>query len=441
MGKPSTNRGNWLELVAICALLVVIVVALAISSGAISLSRQAPSASLTSPAEENVSAPTTPPVPSSTPAAEPSGNPSTLTIVSTGDILPHLSVNHFARQADGTLDYARLWDPVAPYIQNADLALCALEVPIVPPGEKPSNYPMFGAPPELVSSLQKFGFDGCALATNHSMDRGFAGIKSTIDNLAGADLGWAGTARSEQEAQEIQFYTLRAGNRDVKIAHLSATMLTNGMPYPREGSWAWNVVGELGERSVDDIIDEARRARALGADLVVLNMHWGVEYVSQPPEDVVGVAQQLADSGEIDAVFGGHSHVPQPVAKLEGGPDGNGMWVAYSAGNFISGQTVENHGCRVVAGVVNTATVEVPAEGPARVTKMDWTAVTQDTSTYHIWPLHLLREGQRPAGLAMGEDAINCRIDATYPVMETEGSTEKVEPPARVADSVSLTRE
>lgn len=313
------------------------------------------------PAEET-SASNGKPEATDTPEPTTTATPTTLSILSGGDILLHLSVNDAARVGD-TYDYTPLFAGIQPWIEGADLALCALEVPIVPPGEEPSNYPSFGAPPEIAQSLKAVGWDGCALATNHSMDRGFPGIVSTADTLDSVGLGHHGTARTEEEASLIQYYILSSGGREVKIAHLSATTLTNGIPSPQDAPWSWNVIGDLGLRSVDDLIADASRAREAGADLVVVSMHWGTEYVSEPIEEQTTIADQLAASGAVDLVFGGHSHVPEPVTRLEGGPDGQGMWVVWSMGNMISGQTIESHGYRVVAGIMTTATVEVPQKG------------------------------------------------------------------------------
>lgn len=155
-----------------------------------------------------------------------------MTIVNGGDILLHLSVNEAAR-VHGGYDYSPYYTPISQWIKGADLAICALEIPIVRKNERPSNYPQFGAPWDLARSLKKIGYDGCALATNHSMDRGFGAVESTIDALTQAGLGFAGTAKSADQAKEIQFYNYRSGSRDVKIAHLSATTLTNGIPIPK----------------------------------------------------------------------------------------------------------------------------------------------------------------------------------------------------------------
>lgn len=380
-----------------------------------------------------------PSTPTATPEPTTTATPSTLTIVSGGDVLLHLSVNDAARVGN-SYDYTPLFSGIQPWIEGADLALCALEVPIVPPGEEPSNYPNFGAPPEIADSLKAMGWDGCALATNHSMDRGFPGIVSTADTLDAAGLGHHGTARTEEEAGLIQYYTLASGGREVTIAQLSATTLTNGIPLRQDEPWSWNVVGEFGLRSVDDIIADATRARAAGADLVVLSMHWGTEYVSEPIEEQTTIANQLAASGAVDLVFGNHSHVPEPVTRLDGGPDGQGMWVVWSMGNMISGQTIESHGYRVLAGLMTTATVEVPAQGPAHVTNLEWTTVTQDDRTDHLFILNDLMEGAQLPGMSLSPTEIQARADVTYPVMTADGSVERTVPPTPQSTLISAER-
>ena len=92
---------------------------------------------------------------------------------------------------------------------------------------------------------------------------------------------------------------------------------------------------------VNAITKAAKSARAAGADLVVVHSQIGQEYETTPDNEQVSYAQDLADSGEVDIFFGAHPHVPQPAEKLSGGVKGRGMWVSYSAGNYISNQDEE----------------------------------------------------------------------------------------------------
>lgn len=47
----------------------------------------------------------------------------------------------------------------------------------------------------VASGLADVGWDGCSTASHHSVDRGFAGLETTIKALDGLDLGYAGTTR------------------------------------------------------------------------------------------------------------------------------------------------------------------------------------------------------------------------------------------------------
>lgn len=364
--------------------------------------------------------------------------PEYFTVSSGGDILLHLSANEAARIAGETYDYAPYYAPIKDFISNSDVALCALEIPIVAADQMPSNYPNFGAPHDLAKSLAEVGFDGCAFATNHTMDRGFGGVKTTVDALEAAGLGWAGAARTQKEADEIQFYTVKGKNHTVKIAHISATTLTNGIPIPAAHPYSWNVVGSLGA-PVETIVDDAKRARALGADIVIVSMHWGTEYVSEPIAEQTNIAQLLAQSGQVDLVFGNHSHVPEPLEKLAGGPGGNGMWVVYSMGNQVSGQTVENHGHRVTTGLLTTATIEASSAG-AKIVNFDWMAVTQDRRAGEkLRPLYPLTKGEYPDDLRLTSGQIAARADVTYPVMATSGP-ERTQAPQPTGAQVSSSR-
>jgi poly-gamma-glutamate synthesis protein (capsule biosynthesis protein) len=366
--------------------------------------------------------------------------PTTIHIVSSGDMLFHLSLNEAAKRASGgQLDYSPLVKDIQPYIKGADLGICALEVPVAPPGEAMTNYPTFGTSKEIAPSLKKMGWDGCATATNHTMDRGFPGVKATLDALDSAGLGHAGTARTAKEADQTQYYTLKVGERKVKVASLAATTLTNGMPIPEQQPWSWNVVGKLGHRSIDDVIADAKHARQQGADLVVLSMHWGTEYVSQPIPEQKKIAAKLAKSGQFDLVFGDHSHVPEPVAKLDGGPENNGMWLVWSMGNTISGQgSVAVNDPRVASGLLMTASVQVPAQGRPKVTKLDWMAMAEDMTTEHVYPLRKLEKGYKDQWMTMSPAEIKRRGEVTYPVMK--GGAERTAPPQPASELVGQER-
>jgi poly-gamma-glutamate synthesis protein (capsule biosynthesis protein) len=320
-----------------------------------------------------------------TPTSEPTPDPDVeLTIVAAGDVLPHLPVLGSARTADG-YDFAPLLAPLDRWVQPADLALCHLEVPVAPAGSRPSGFPVFGIPSQIAAGLRTQGWDGCSTASNHSVDRGFAGVTATLDALDAAGLGHVGTARTAVEAAQPQLYRLERGGRTITVAHLSATYGTNGMPVDPDKPWSVERI------DVPLLVAQATAARAAGADLVVASIHCCVEYRTEPTPEQAATEQALADSGVIDLVIGHHAHVPQPVVRLAGGPRGEGMWVAYGLGNYLSNQDDACCSPDTASGLLLTAHVTAtgafPARGtpagPARVTGVEWTPVTVDRSGGH----------------------------------------------------------
>jgi poly-gamma-glutamate synthesis protein (capsule biosynthesis protein) len=73
---------------------------------------------------------------------------------------------------------------------------------------------------------------------------------------------------------------------------------------------------------------DAVKAAAAESDLVVVDIHWGVELDTQPRAYQVKEGHELIDAGA-DVIFGGHSHRLQPLEMYRGKP------IFYSLGNFV----------------------------------------------------------------------------------------------------------
>ena len=85
----------------------------------------------------------------------------------------------------------------------------------------------------------------------------------------------------------------------------------------------------------DDLLEQAARARAAGADIVVAHVHWGTEYDHLPSAEQVALADALTASPDVDVVLGEHAHVVQPITKV------HGKWVVYGLGNMVAQNEVE----------------------------------------------------------------------------------------------------
>ena len=317
-----------------------------------------------------------------------------------GDVLMHMPVLSSTPEASGDIT-----DNVAaetPWVEGLDLALCGMEVPVAPDGVY-SDFPTFGAPSEVVGALARSGWDGCATASNHSVDQGEAGVVATLDTLDEHGLGHAGTYRSRKDASApFALYELERGGRTVTVAQISTTMGLNGFDDPTGYSVSLNDVGA--------ITKAAKSARAAGADLVVVHSQIGQEYETAPDGEQVSYAQDLADSGQVDILFGAHPHVPQPAEKLKGGVNGKGMWVSYSAGNYISSQNESYCGPLSDVGQLVWADVTAHTDGSVSVDSLSWHPFTVDQEGgYTVRDLAALHDGERPDGLGLSEEEIDRR--------------------------------
>ncbi|HSA50062.1 MAG TPA: CapA family protein [Yinghuangia sp.] len=260
-------------------------------------------------------------------APVPGADVSRFTLVATGDVLAYPSIMEQARTDAGGdgYDFGAIFAGVAPVVRGADVALCHMETVYGEPGGPFTAYPLFKGPPQIARALADAGYDGCSTASNHTLDDGFAGIDRTLAQLDSVGVRHAGSARSAEEAATPTILDVKG----VKVAHLSWTYATNGIPLPEDKPWAVNVV------DVPRIIAEARAARAAGAEVVVLSMHWGTEWQREPDADQLAWARELTastDNGrkDVDLILGTHNHVPQPYAKV------NGTWVVYGMGDQMA---------------------------------------------------------------------------------------------------------
>jgi poly-gamma-glutamate capsule biosynthesis protein CapA/YwtB (metallophosphatase superfamily) len=184
-------------------------------------------------------------------------------------------------------------------VRGVALALCHVEVPIG--AGPPSPYPRLNAPAELAAAIAWTGWDACDTASNHTLDKGQAGVEATLRALDAAGIRHTGSARSSGAARRI--LTLEA--RGLRIALLAYTDSTNGLslPYP----WSVNLLDRA------RVAQDASRARARGADLVLANFHWGSEYAHRPSPGQVALADDLLRRGVVDAIVGQGPHVVQQI--------------------------------------------------------------------------------------------------------------------------------
>jgi poly-gamma-glutamate synthesis protein (capsule biosynthesis protein) len=268
------------------------------------------------------------------PGPDPKPDLRTVRIIAGGDITAHDIQMQQAHLGDGRYDFSPSFEYIAPYLRAADLAVADFETGQAGAAYGYHAYPAFNAPLELSRAAREAGIDLVATANNHSLDMGLSGLKATLDNLRAAGLKTFGTYKSREEQQAPLIIEVNG----IRLAFLSYTYGTNGIPVPQGHEYAVNLIEDF--HTLDPISSEIGRARAAGADLVAVYMHWGDMYVFEPTERQKEIARELAAAGA-DLILGGHQHVIQPMEWIEiAQPDGStrSSLVTYSMGNFISNQ-------------------------------------------------------------------------------------------------------
>ena len=103
----------------------------------------------------------------------------TITISASGDILVH-NTQFWKAQTDSGYDFSTMLKPLSRLL-TSDINICHLETPLTTGA--PANYPRFATPYQLAENLKAVGFDGCSVASNHSLDGGLTAVKTTLNKM------------------------------------------------------------------------------------------------------------------------------------------------------------------------------------------------------------------------------------------------------------------
>ena len=259
----------------------------------------------------------------------------TVNLAVIGDIMSHSSNFQDAYNSEtDTYDFSYVFEDIQKYIQGADLAIGNLETTFAGKDAIYSGYPNFNTPEQLAQDLKELGIDVVSTANNHSLDKKYSGLSSTLDELDKVGISHTGTYRSSEEQNTI----LTKNINGINFAFLSFTYGTNGIPVPSGNEYCINLIDK------DLILDQIERAKELNPDVLCVSMHWGEEYKLHQNKTQEELADFLFANG-VDIIFGSHPHVLQPMEKrtitLDDGSTKDGF-VIYSLGNFMSGQVAEN---------------------------------------------------------------------------------------------------
>lgn len=218
------------------------------------------------------------------------------TIILTGDIMLGRSVMSVS-MAKNDPNYP--FEKVVDTLKNSDIVFGNLENPIVANCPQSDSGLKFCADPKMVQGLNYAGVDIVNLANNHSGNYGQDGINQTEKYLSGAGIDYVGTG-------------------DLVIKNINGTKF---------GFLGFDFVDNKPKDSDFQLIQNSKKQ----VGILIVMIHWGAEYTSDPTNTQKLIANNLVRFGA-DVVVGSHPHWVQNVDYINGKP------VYYSLGNFVFDQ-------------------------------------------------------------------------------------------------------
>ena len=223
----------------------------------------------------------------------------------TGDIILARSVNFLTVKSN---DFTWAFKNIADELKDADLTISNFESPIIKNCPLTNEGFKFCGDERNVQGLVYSGIDVVGLANNHAGNYGESGINETITTLERNNILVSGATNRKIAYREVN---------GTKFAFLSF----NTIGYVESGL-VWG-----SEENLKKLISEAK----MNADVVIVQIHWGVEYVEDPTSTQQKLGRLAIDSGA-DMVVGNHPHW---IQKYEIYKD---KYILYALGNFIFDQ-------------------------------------------------------------------------------------------------------
>ncbi len=254
----------------------------------------------------------------------------TVRLLCAGDNLIHTTIYDQAKQraqSEGKsgYDFGFVYQDVADIVGAADYAILNQET-IVTNDYPASGYPDFATPGECGDLMVDIGFDAFSISNNHVLDKGAAGLKSTLKY-------WA-----ENHPESLVYgASTREKEDDIPVVEI------NGITFAFLGFMEYINTGHelpIGSDMSITYLAQTERVKKLVqkadelADVVVISPHYGLETTGEVQPSQIQMTKNLVDWGA-DIIIGTQAHTVQPMEWVTK-PDGGEAFVFYCLGNFVS---------------------------------------------------------------------------------------------------------
>lgn len=186
-------------------------------------------------------------------------------------------------------------------LEKDDLSIINFEGTLTESTERADKKFAFKAPPEYVNVLTGSSIEAANIANNHSSDYGEQSKTDTIQTLEDAKIAVFGY-------EQVQVLEVKG----VKVGLTGIYELADHLEKKQQ------------------VKENIAALKDAGAELIIVNFHWGTERETVPDNTQKALARLAVDQGA-DLVIGHHPHVLQGVEKYKD------KYIAYSLGNFCFG--------------------------------------------------------------------------------------------------------
>lgn len=256
-------------------------------------------------------------------------------LVMVGDLLVHDRLYNAMKTSNG-YDFKPALTYIKDIVKEYDIAYYNQETILGGEEIGLSSYPSFNSPYEVGDAMIDAGFNLVSLATNHTLDRGEKAITNSVNywNKHPSVLA-VGSYLSFEERDKVRIKEVN----NITYTMLNYTYGTNGIKVPEGKEYLVNVWPCTGSDprvdtkyqeykiKVKEDIDRVRDK----VDVLIVSMHWGIEYTHTPTKYQEDMANYLSSLG-VDIIIGTHPHVVMPITYIDD------TLVIYSLGNFLSAQ-------------------------------------------------------------------------------------------------------
>ena len=225
------------------------------------------------------------------------------------------------------------WGDTLPLLQRADLVVAGLECAITThptPWTRTPKVFHFRAPPQAVDVLHAAGVRLVALANNHTLDFEIQGLLDTIAHLDAAGIAHAGAGANLAAARTPAI--LDAGG--VRVGMIAFTDNEPGWAAGSNQPGINYLAIRPDQPTLAIVARAAADARARGAQVVILSLHWGPNMRARPPGHFRQFARAALARG-VDIVYGHSAHIFQGVEIVQGKP------ILYDTGDFLDDYAVD----------------------------------------------------------------------------------------------------